>query len=123
MSSEHESTGEARRLPRQRSLGACTQQCEQDAARQQSVCQGMRATMDVTIRPQYVYRQSENQQAGRADMRGLKVPVARPNSPADCSTSRHRKKEQREQCQDPGEFVTRSAQLEMLNSPVICAEQ
>jgi len=40
----------------------------------------MRATMDVTTRSQYVHRQSDHQQAGGADMRGLKVPVARPKA-------------------------------------------
>jgi hypothetical protein len=83
----------------------------------------MRTTMDVTIRSQYVHRQSDHQQAGRADVRGLKVPVARPKPPADCSAGRHGKKEQREQRQDPGVFVTRGGQLDMLNDPVIDAEQ
>jgi hypothetical protein len=83
----------------------------------------MRATMDVTIRSQYVHRQSDHQQASRADVCGLKVPVARPKPPADCSAGRHGKKEQREQRQDPGVFVTGGGQLDMLNDPVIDAEQ
>jgi len=123
MPSEHESAEEARRLLSRQSLGARTQQCEQHDARQQSVGDYMRATMNVTTRSHYVHRQGDHQQAGRADVRGLKGPVARPKPPADCSAGRSGKKEQREQRQDPGVFVTRGGQLDMLNDPVIDAEQ
>ena len=123
MPSEHESAEEARRLLSRPSLDARTQHCEQHDARQQRVGDYMRATMDVTTRSQYVHRQSDHQQAGGADMRGLKVPVARPKPPADCSAGRHGKKEQREQRQDPSVFVTGGGQLDMLNDPVIDAEQ
>ena len=83
----------------------------------------MRAAMDVTTRGQDVQRQSNHQQAGCGDVCGLKVPVVGPKPPADCRASRHGKKEQREQRQDPGEFVTGGGQLEMLNDLVIDAEQ
>ena len=76
MPSEHESAEEARRLLRGLSLSAGSQQSEQHDARQQSVCDQMRAAMDVTIRSHYVHRQSDHQQAGCADVRGLKVPMA-----------------------------------------------
>jgi hypothetical protein len=83
----------------------------------------MRAAMDVTIRSHYVHRQSDHQQAGCADVRGLKVPVARPKPRADCSAGRQGEKEKREQRYNPGEFVTRGGQLDMLNHPVVDAEQ
>jgi hypothetical protein len=79
--------------------------------------------MNVTTRSQHVHGESDHQQAGRADVYGLKAAVARPKPPADCSAGRHRKKEQREQRQDPGVFVTGSGQLEMLDDPVIGAER
>jgi len=123
MPSEHESAEEARRLLSRPSLDARAQHCEQHDARQQGVGDYTRATVDVTTRSQYVHRQSDHQQAGGADMRGLKVPVARPKPPADCSAGRHGKKEQREQRQDPSVFVTGGSQLDMLNDPVIDAEQ
>ena len=123
MPSEHESAAEARQLLSRLSLGARTQQCEQHDTRQQSVCDYMCATMDVATRSQYVHRQSDHQQAGCADVCGLKVPVARPKPPADCGAGRHGKEEEREQRQDPGVFVTRGGQLDMLNDPVIDAEQ
>ncbi len=104
--SEHESAEEERRrLLSRLSLGARTQQCEQRAARQRGVYDHMRATMDVTARSQYVHRQTDHQQAGRADVCGLKVSVARPKPPADPNAGWHGKEEQREQRQDPGVFV------------------
>ena len=66
----------------------------------------MRAAMDVTTRGQYVYRQSDHEQASRADVRGLEVPVSLPKPGAGCGAARHGEKEQREQCQGPGVFVT-----------------
>ena len=72
---------------------------------------------------QYVYRQGNYQQARRADVRSLKAPVARPKPPADCAAGRHRKKEQREQGQDAGALITRRGELDMLDHPVIGAEQ
>src|SRR5215831_13595902 len=122
MPSEHEAAEGTRRLSGP-SPGASTQQCEQRDGRQQSVCDDVRLAMDVTTRSQYVHRQSDDQQAGRADVRGLKVPVAWPNSPADCGAGWHGKKKQSEQRQDPGMFVGRGGQLEMLNGVVIRAEQ
>jgi len=83
----------------------------------------MSATVDVTTRSQHVQRQSDHQQTGRADVCGLKVPVARPKPPADCSAGWHGKKEQREQRQHPGVFVTGGGQLDMLKDSVIDAEQ
>lgn len=83
----------------------------------------MRTAIDVTSRTQYVHRQSDHQQAGRTNVCGLEVPVARPKPPANCSASRHGKKEQREQRQDSGVFVTGRGQLEMLNDVLIGAEQ
>ena len=83
----------------------------------------MRATMDVTSRGQYVHRKSDHQQAGRADVRGLKVPVAGPKPPADCTGGRHGKKKQRNQREEAGVFVTRGSQLDVLDDPVIDAEQ
>jgi hypothetical protein len=83
----------------------------------------MRVTTDITTRSQYVHRQSDHQQAGCADVRGLKVPVARPKPPAERSTGRHCKEEQSEQRQDPGVFVSGGGQLDMLNDTVIGAER
>ena len=105
------------------SLGARTQQCQQNDARQQRVCDGMCATMHVTTRSDYMHCQSDHQQAGCADMRGLEVPVARPKTPAHRSVGRHGEEDQREQCQDPGIFVTGGGQLDMLNDPLIYGEQ
>src|SRR5215469_16815441 len=121
MPSEHEAAEETRRLSRP--PGAATEQCEQRDARQQGVYDDVRLTMDVTTGSQYVHRQSDDQQAGRADVRGLKVPVAWPKPPAHCGAGRHRKKEQSEQRQDAGVFVTRSGQLDMLDDAMISAEQ
>jgi hypothetical protein len=83
----------------------------------------MRAAMDVTTRGQYVYRQSDHEQASRADVRGLEVPVSLPKPGAGCGAARHGEKEQREQCQDPGVFVTGGGQFDVLSNPVIDAEQ
>jgi hypothetical protein len=123
MPSEHESADKARRLLSRLSAGACAQQCEQCDARQQSVGDYVRTTMDVTTRCHYVHRQSDHQQAGRGDVPGLKGPVAWPKPRAHCSAGRHGKKDQREQRQYPGIFVTGSGQLDVLNDPVIHAEQ
>lgn len=79
MPSEHQSCEEAHRLLGWLPLRARTQQREQHDGREQSVCKSVRATMHVTARTQYVHRQREYQQAGHRDVRGLKVPVARPN--------------------------------------------
>ena len=79
--------------------------------------------MDVTTRSHYVHRESDDQQAGRGDVRSLKVPVAWPKPPADTRAGWHGKEEHSEQCQDAGDFVTRGGQLEMLNDAVISAEQ
>jgi hypothetical protein len=78
MPSEHESAEEARWLLSRLPPDTRTQQCEQHDARQQNVYDYMRATMDVTTRSQYVHRESDQQQAGRADVCGLKVPMAGP---------------------------------------------
>ena len=83
----------------------------------------MCATVHVTARSQYVHRQSDHQQASGADVRGLKAPVARPQPRADCSVGWHGKKEQREQRQDPGVFVTGGGQLDMFNDAMIDAKQ
>ena len=83
----------------------------------------MRPTPHVTSGTEYMHRQSNHQQTGRADVCGLKVPVARPKPPADCSAGWHGKKEQREQRQHPGVFVTGGGQLDMLKDSVIDAEQ
>src|ERR1700730_7805742 len=123
MPTEHKSADEARRFLSGLPLGARTQQCEQNDARQQSVCDCMRTTMDVTTRSQDVHRESDHQQAGRADMCGLKVPVTWPKPRADCRPGRYGKKEQREQSQDPGEFVPGGGRLDMLDDPVIDAER
>ena len=122
MPSEHEAAEETRRLSRP-PPGAPTQQCEQRDARQQGVCDDVRLTMDVTTRSHYVHRESDDQQAGRGDVRSLKVPVAWPKPPADTRAGWHGKEEHSEQCQDAGDFVTRGGQLEMLNDAVISAEQ
>jgi hypothetical protein len=123
MPSERESAEEVPPVLSRLSLGARTQQGEQHDAREQYVCDRVRAAVDVTIRSQYVHRQSDHQQAGRADMGGLKVPVARPDSPADRRTGRHGKKEQREERQDPRVFITGGRQLDMLDNAMIDAEQ
>jgi hypothetical protein len=123
MPSEHQSAGEARGLLSWLTLGTPTQQCEQRDAREQGVDDYVRTTMDVTTCGQHVHRQSNHQQAGCADVKSLKVPVARPKPPADRSASRYGKKEQRQQRQDPGVFVAGSGQLDMLSDPVIDAEQ
>ena len=122
MAAEHEAAEEARPL-RRLSLGAPPQQCEQHGARQQYVGEHVPPTMDVTSRSEYVHRQSDDQQAGRSDVRGLKVPVTRPQPLADRSTCWHGKKEQREQRQDASVLVTRRGQLDVLNDTVIGAEQ
>jgi hypothetical protein len=83
----------------------------------------MRATMDVTTRSQHVHRQGDHQQTGGADVRGLKVPVARPKPSPDCSAGGDGKKKQREQREDPGVFITRGGRLDMLEDPVIDNEQ
>lgn len=83
----------------------------------------MRTTVNETIRRQHVNGQSDHQQAGGPDVRGLKVPVPWPKPPAQCRTGRHGKKEQREERQDSGVFVTRRGQLDMLDHAMIGAEQ
>ncbi len=123
MPTEYQSADEARRLLSGLPLGARTQQGEQSDARQQSVCDCMRTTVDVTTRSQDVHRESDHQQAGRADMCSLKVPVMRPKARPDCRPGRHGKKEQRQQRQDPGEFVPGGGRLDMLDDPVIDAER
>ena len=123
MPSEYESAEEARRLLRRQSPDARAQQCEQHDARQQNVYDYMRTMMDVTTRSQYVHRESDQQQAGCADVCGLKVPMAGPEPPADCTGGRHGKKEQREERQNPGVFVTGSSQPDVFNDPVIDAQQ
>ena len=122
MPAEHEAAEETRPL-RRLSQGAPAQQREQHDARKQNVCDYAPPTMDVTSRSDYVHCERDDQQTGRTDMRGLKVPVAWPQPPADCRARWHGQKEQREQRQDAGVFVTRRGQLEMLNGPVIGAEQ
>jgi hypothetical protein len=123
MPSEHESADEARWLLSRQSPDARTQQCEQHDARQQNIYDYMRATMDITTRSHYVHRESDQQQAGGADVCGLKVPMAGPQPPADCTGGRHGKKEQREQRQNPRVFVAGSCQLDVFSDPVIDAEQ
>ena len=123
MPSEHQSAEEARGLQNPLVRGAATQQCEQRDARQQSVRDCLCATVNVTTRTQHMHRQSDRQQAGRANVRGLKVPVARPKLPAERSAGRHGKKQQREKRQDSAVFVTGSCQLDVLDDPVIGAEQ
>jgi hypothetical protein len=83
----------------------------------------MRTTMHVTTGSQDVHRESDHQQAGRTDMCGLKVPVTRPKPRPNCRPGRHGKKEQREQRQDPGEFVPGCGRLDMLDDPMIDAKQ
>jgi len=122
MPSEHEPAEEARRLSRL-ALAARTQQCEQHDARYQDVYDFMCATMDVTTRSQYVHGQSDHEQAGGADVCGLKVAVAGPEPPTDRSGGRHGEKKQHKQRQHPGVFVTGGGQLEMLDDPAIDAEQ
>ena len=123
MPSEHQSAEKSRRLLSRLSPGAHPQQSEQRYARQQSVCDYMRATMDVTIRSHDVDRESDYQQAYGADVCSLKVAVARPEPGADCRAGRYGKKKQRAQRQNPGALVTGGSQLDMLNDPVIDAEQ
>ena len=122
MPSEHEPAEEARRLSRL-ALAARTQQCEQHDARYQGVYDFMCATMDVTTRSQYVHGQSDHEQAGGADVCRLKVAVAGPEPPTDCSGGRHGEKKQHKQRQHPGVFVTGGGQLEMLDDSAIDAEQ
>jgi hypothetical protein len=122
MPSEHESPREVRRLLRL-SPGARTQQREQRDAGEQSICDHMRATVDVTAGSHYVYRQQDYQQARRAYVRGLEASMPRPKPPTECSARRHGEKEQCEERQYAGVFVTRSGQLDMLDHPVICGEQ
>ena len=122
MPAEHE-PAEKTRLRSRLSPAAPPQQCEQHDAGQQNVCDCAPPTMDVTTGGQYVHRESDDQQAGRSDVRGLKVPVAWPQLPANCRARRHGKKDQGEKRHDPGVFVTRSCQLDMLNDAVIGAEQ
>lgn len=122
MSAEHETAEERRPLSRV-PLGASPQQREEHDAREQKVRDYACPTMDVTTRSEYVHRESDDEQAGRSDVRGLKVPVAWPQPPADSSASWHGKKEQCEQRQDTGVFVARGGQLEVLDDAVIGAEQ
>ena len=82
----------------------------------------MRATMDVTIRAEDVHGESDHQQAGRADVCGLKVAVLGPKPPPYRRPSRYREKEQREQCQHPGKFVPGGSWLQVLHDPVIDAK-
>ena len=79
--------------------------------------------MDVTIRSQDVYRQNDDQQAGRADVCGLEVPVSRPKAPAHGCPGRQRKKKQREQSEDPGVFIARRGRLDVLDRAVVDGEQ
>ena len=83
----------------------------------------MRAAMNVTTRSQQVHCESHHQQAGRTDVRRLKVPVAWPKPPADRCAGRHGKKEQAEEREDSGVFVTRSGELDVLEHPPIGGEQ
>jgi len=116
-------TAERTRARSRLSLGAPSQQCQQRDARHQNICNYVHPTLDVTTGSHYVHRQGDDQQAGRTNVRGLKVPVAWPQPPADCGARGQGEKEQSEQRQNPGVFVTRGGQLDMLNNAVIGAEQ
>jgi len=123
MTPEHEPGVEERRLRRGRSPGARTQECEQHGTRQQNVSGLLRATVDVASGGHNMQRHSDHQQAGGTDVYRLKAAVARPESRADGSPGRHGKKEQSQERQDPGVFVARGGQLEVLDDASIGAER
>ena len=79
--------------------------------------------MHVSIGSHYVQRQSNHEQAGRPDMRSLKVPMARPKPRTECSARRQGEKEQCEERRNTGEFVTRGGRLYVLDHVVIDPEQ
>jgi hypothetical protein len=83
----------------------------------------VRAIVDVPGGRQDMHGHSDHQQAGRADMRGLKGAVARPKPRADRSPGRQGKKEQREQRQDSRVFVAGSGGLYMLDGHMIDSER
>lgn len=123
MPSEDECADEARGLLSCLSPRARTQQREQRDARQQKVCQNVRATFDVTTRSDDVDRKCDQQQARRAHMCGLEAAVARPEPRADRSAGRHGKEEEREERQHSGVLVTGRRQLHMLDNAVIDPER
>jgi hypothetical protein len=123
MPPEYQPAEEMRRLPSRLARGARTQQREQHDARQQYVGHGVCPTAHVPTGTQYVHRQNNHQQTGRSDMGRLKVPVARPDPPADGRAGRHRKKEECKERQYPGVLVPGSGQLDMLDHAGIDAEQ
>lgn len=79
--------------------------------------------MDETTGRHHVYGKRDHQQAGSADVRCLKVPVARPKAAADDRGGRHRQEQQRQQRDDARVFVAGRGQSQVLNDPMIGREE
>ena len=112
-----------RRVWRRGSPRAGTQQRKQHYDREQYVGGCVRPPPHVTTGSDHMHGQSDDQQAGRADMRGLKYPVARPQPRAQRAAGRHGKKQQRKERDYPGVFVQGSGRLDVLHHGGIGAEQ
>lgn len=122
MPSEHQPAGESGWSLRRPSPIPRTQEREQHDARQKYVYDDALAAVNIATRCHHVNCESYHQQARRAHVHCLKVPMTSPKSRADDSHGRDRKKEQHQQRDDSGVFVPGRGRLQMFNDPVIGGE-